>query len=278
MIENSIENNDKRAKKDIQSHSSIIINNESVEEHFKKMHTRLLVVALGLTFLTAFGFLYLVASYQNMYFIQRSQCKSVFFGGFYFYFLNIFILMLVYLRNLQIDLFDPKQSLFIVNSFKQLIFAYLGQLFFGGLFFVAEFCYCSENLTPILIKHLIYQNIQFSLLFIINFIYYSKVVKEAEKISEEKEEQAKKRTIELFNASFALNETKSEVNYGVNRDRTQFIGKLEIETADDTSHFTTSCDNTKMVSVMSLESMFQARDRRKVRCSPRKLFHSNAEV
>lgn len=240
----------------IKTHSSIIINNEDVESYYKRMHNRFSWALLAFTFTSAFGFLYLVAYHQNMYFIQCSQCKTVFFGGFYFYFLSIFLMLMIYLKNLRTDIFNPKDDIFLLNGFKYILSVFGGQLIFVISFFAGEGYYCSINLGNILIDQLIYQILQFSVMFFINFLYFIKVYKEAEPVMKMKEEKSQKQSIEMFNASFALNETKSEIGYGVNKNQNAYLARLELNQTGNTSQFTTSVgDKTNMVSVMSLESI-----------------------
>lgn len=255
MIENISGPKASVTSKSVTHGQSIIINNDDVESYYARAHKKMSWILLGFLLASSYGFLYLVANHQNMYFVQCAQCKTVFFGGFYFYFLSVLVMLMVYLKNLRTELFDSKDDIFLLSSFKAILSVFVSQLVFIVGFFAAESYYCSINLGNILIDQLIFQVLQFSAIFFLNFLYFIKIYKEVEPVINKLTNEGQKQTIELFNASFALNETKSEVAFGVDRNQNDFLKKLKMGT-NNTSQFTTSCgDNTKLGSVMSLESM-----------------------
>lgn len=270
MIENSIANKERKQEFNLHSHNSLIINNEDVETYYRRVHSRYFLGLLIVTFLSAFSFLYIVAANQNLYFTQNSKCKSVYFGGFYFYFLTTFFLVSLYLRNLRIDVFNQKESILVLHSFKQTLFLFTSQLVFAGFFFIADNFFCSANMTNTLIEQLTFQTTQFTLVFIIGFFYSTKVNRQIEEVTQLKTEKAKNQCIELFNASFALNETKSEADIDFERNRVADLKTLDVGGKGNSSQFTVSCDNNKFVSVLSLDGMMNVNKLKKIKRSPRK--------
>ena len=280
MLENSTPNPINQ-EKSVKTHSAIVINNQSVESYFQTSHKNYTLALLLFTFLSSFAYLYIVAQYQNMYFVQCSQCKSTFFGSFYFYFMFTFAHMVVYFKNLKTDVFDPKSSILMLGSFKYILSVFGSQMFFATCFFVTECVYCSDNMVGVVMNLFLYQAIQYTIQFIISFIYLVKTYREIEAIQKQNAEKAQKKTIELFNASFALNETKSEANYGARVNQNQYMTRLDMNQSNtNTSQFTTSYgDNTKMVSVFSADSMLNVSKLQGFKRSPKmRRFNMHREV
>jgi len=270
MLETSAVNQGNH-EKSVKTHSTIVINNQSVESYFQTSHKRYTIALLFFTFFSSFAYLYIVAQYQNMYFVQCAQCKSTFFGSFYFYFMFTFALTIVYFKNIKTDVFDPKSSILMLGSFKYILLVFGSQMFFATCFFIAECFYCSDNMIGVVMNLFIYQAIQYTIQFIISFVYLIKTYREIEAIQKQNAEKAQKKTIELFNASFALNETKSEANYGARMNQNQYMTRLDMNQSNtNTSQFTMSYgDNTKMVSVFSADSMLNVSKLQSMRRSPK---------
>lgn len=264
-----------------ETHSAIVISNQSVESYYQLLHRRYAIALLLFTSFTSFAYLYIVAQYQNLYFVQCSQCRSVFFASFHFYFFFTFLLMYVHFRNLRADVYGPSASVMFIGSLKY-IYGIMGtQVAFAGCFYAQEWLYCSENMTNLLMWLLAYQIIQFMGQFTIMLVYYFRVYSEISIINKNKEEKLKKRSIELFNASFALNDTKSEANYRAHVNQNDFMVNIDMsQSHTNSSQFTTSCcDNTKMVSVFSADSILNITKIQGLKRSPRmKRYMPNRDI
>ena len=280
MIEN-LTPNAANNEKNIETHSAIVISNQSVESYFQKAHKRYTIFLLFFTFITSFMYFYIVAQYQHIYFIQCSQCKSTFFGNFYSYFIFTFAMSLVYFKNLKTDIYDSRSSILILGSFKYILSVFGSQMFFSTVFFISESLYCSDHMVSVVMNFFIFQATQYTIQFLISFLYLVKIYREIEAIQKKNDEKAQKKSIELFNASFALNETKSEANYGGCINQNQFMSKLDInQSQTNNSQFTTSYgDTTKMASVFSADSMLNISRLQNLKRSPRlRRFNIHREV
>ena len=243
---------------------------------------------LGL--ISAFSYLYLVAQKQNLYFIECAQCKFSFFSNFYFYFLNNFGLVMLYIKNSNTNVFRGKKSIpvLVFHSFINILAIFGGQMFFSVTFFIFQNYYCSIALQDILINLFFFQIIHYTINFFIAFLYFIKTYKEIEAIYEKKAEVVNTQVVEIFNASFALNETKSELNnYNYNHNHnmkrgfnpelnsTNLNNQTKFSNVTNTSNFNmtnSTIDNSKMISTISENSIFGKMSfmKKNIRPSPRK--------
>jgi hypothetical protein len=222
--------------------------------------------------ISGFTYLYLVAQKQNLYFIECAQCKFSFFSNFYFYFVNNFGLVMLYMKNSNVDIFKESKDIpiYVFHSFFNILIIFGGQMFFSIAFFVFQNYFCSIALQNILINLFFFQIIQYTLNFFFLSLYYIKTYREIETIYEKKAEVVNTQVVEIFNASFALNETKSEfhdyqnkfnnrvyindnLNTTNNNNQTKYSNTTNISNFNMTN---STIDNSKFISTISENSIF----------------------
>lgn len=268
-------------KMQTETNSAIVINSQTVENYYQMLHRRYSIALLVLTSVSAFAYLYLIAQHQTLYLVQCSQCRATSFASLYAYLLITIALTYIHLKNFKTNVFADKPYLFIIGSEKIILGVLGSQIVLAGCFLAQEWLYCSENIWRLYVWMFIYQLIQYTSHFGLMIVYYYRVYKEIIIIHQNKAENAKKRSIELFNASFALTDTRSEANYRVPINHNEFMAKIDMnQSTTNSSQFTTSyCDNTKMVSMFSADSIFNVSRMESLRKSPKiKRFMHNKEI
>lgn len=259
---------------------------EEIQKELTNQHKFYFTSLSLLGLISAFTYLYLVAQKQNLYFIECAQCKFSFFSNFYFYFLNNFGLVMLYIKNSNTNIFKSQKHIpiFVFHSFINILAIFSGQMFFSIFFFIFQNYFCSIALQNILINLFFFQIIQYTITFFISFLYFIKTYKEIETIYEKKAEIVNTQVVEIFNASFALNETKSELNnycykekrvFNEELNHTNLHNETKFSNTTNNSNFnmtTSTIDNSKMVSTISENSIFGKMSfmKKNVRPSPRK--------
>jgi hypothetical protein len=147
------------------------------------------------------------------------SCKIAFTCNFYLYSLANVILIFIYFRNLNSPTEKVKGfSTSLLGSSKAILALYFTEtLLFIGLF-LGESYVCTRGSDSILLNSFILAMIQSTLQLLLNCIVSMRMTRffEQSKEIEEKQKHAQK-TVEIFNASFCLNETKSEINLNSRR-------------------------------------------------------------
>ena len=190
--------------------------------------------------------------------------------------------MIICFKNLRAKVQEKQPlNIWLHSSYQAITAIFVTEVLITIASFVGQSLACSANLNNVLSDLFIFQLMQYGVHFFVNSFYYYKVHKEIQLLTSgnvtdtkkiKEEDNNNNVRLEIFNASFALNETKSEANmYDIkNRQREQTI-KIDMSHNTNTSHFTMSnMDNTKIGSTISADSVLNMRKFHAFRRTPRK--------
>lgn len=239
-------------------------------------------VAILFTCAGCFLFLYMVSQNQNMYFEEGASCRMCFFSNFYFYFGVNFAYLIVSLHNLRTAAPGKQTSLWLLGSTWGIGAVFFLQLLFSIALFTSEIYACSTALTNALADLFIFQLMQYTVQFFIGLLYNTRLAREsnspAAKTSDFAPNDAPQ--VELFNASFALNETKSEANYNYlrNRPTQEPTLRTDFSSTNNLSTFTNSNIDTTKFGTVSADSCLNVSKFQAFRRSPRRKLNHVKEL
>lgn len=248
-------------------------------------HKIYITISMIFTGFGCFLYLYLVSQYQNLYFIECPSCRMSFFSNFYFYFFINFSFLVICLKNLKIK-FPQKQvtNLWVLNSTKMIGGVFGGQMLFTLAIFSSQMYFCSTGLSNVLVDLFIFQLMQYTVQFFVNLFYNIKVYKEFEtmfnpKILNTEGKETENGPVEIFNASFALNETKSEANYNYLQNKNpEMTFKTDSSNNTNLSNFTNSNIDTTKIGTISADSCLNVSKFQVFKKSPRRKLNHVKEV
>lgn len=159
------------------------------------------------------GVKWLLTAQKNLV-SECAYCKVSFLSGFYIFALVNVALIFLYFRNLNSH--SEKMKLFssnLLGSTRALMALYFTEtILFVGLFLGESFL-CSSSSTSLLLNTFILGLVQSTLQLLLNCICSMRLTRFFEQSQEiEKNQKKANKVVEIFNASFCLNETKSEIN------------------------------------------------------------------
>ena len=211
---------------------------------------------------------------------ECAYCKLAFLTDFYMYALANVILSFIYFRNLNApeDKMKGFSSNFLASS-RAIMAMYVSQTtWYMGLFLAQSFL-CTNAADSVLLNTFILALIQTTLQLLLNCICSMRITRFYEQSKQIEQNQANtKKTIEIFNASFCLNETKSEINlyprrsmysrekinnYSLNR--TNNIGNsifMQPQIGNLSNIHSISTDITKLGSMLSGDSIMDFKKRK----------------
>lgn len=196
----------------IKTKEEFVIQNNSLNNRFIFGLILFSLVSLGL------GIKWLITSQQKLI-TECASCKIGFLGGFYLFAFSNVILVFIYFRNLG----SPSEKMnsfsgsFLASSKAVLALYFSETALFVGIF-LAESFVCSPGLDSLLLNTFILGLIQSTLQLLLNCICSMRLTRFFEQSKEIEESQKKaEKTVEIFNASFCLNEAKSEINLNPRR-------------------------------------------------------------
>lgn len=246
---NSVKN-----EKAIKTSEEFVIENNSIINKFIFGLIIYCLVSLGL------AIKWLIVSQISMV-GECASCKIAFTCNFYLYSLANVILIFIYFRNLN----SPNEKVkgfrtSLLSSSKVILTLYFTEtLIFIGIF-LGESYVCSRAVDSILLNSFILAMVQSTLQLLLNCAVSMKMNRffEQSREIEEKQKHAQQ-TVEIFNASFCLNETKSEIN--LNR-KSSFYNreKMKNYSLNRTNHFGNSIfmngplNNTNLSNIHSIST------------------------
>lgn len=239
-------------------------------------HRAFVTIAMVFTFGGCFMFLYLVSLNQNLYFVECAACRTSFFSNFYLYFLINFAYLVVCLHNFRASLPLKPDRLWLMGHPKSLGFFFAAQVLFCIGLFASQLYACSSALSSVLADLFIFQLLQYSVQFFLGLLYNSRVAKKVAPAVAPPTESAQ---IEIFNASFALNETKSEANYNYLQNKAaEQTFKTDFSSNTNLSHFTNSNIDTTKLGTVSADSCLNVTKFQAFRRSPRRKLNHVKEL
>ena len=261
------------------------MNSEEVLMNAVTSHKIYITISMVFTGCGCFLYLYLVSQNQNLYFVECPACRMSFFSNFYFYFFANFSFLVVCLKNLKVK-FPQKQvtNLWVLNSTKTISGVFSGQMLFTLIVFSSQIYCCSTAISNVLADLFIFQLMQYTVQFFVNLFYNVKVYKEFETIFSPKalptdSKESDNGTVEIFNASFALNETKSEANYNYLQNKNpEMTFKTDSSNNTNLSHFTNSNIDTTKIGTISADSCLNVSKFQVFKRSPRRKLNHVKEV
>lgn len=207
--------------------------------------------------ITACCFFYAVSQQEKIIFSECAQCKIGFFSSFYFYLFNNIAMLSFSLLNITLRFQSGnKSSVLLFKSFRNILVIFGVQMTASLFFFVAQNYYCSFRMQDFLINLFVYQILQFTMQFFICFLYYIKIYKDIEEYLGQKAFVGDNQVVEIFNASFVLNETKSELNEKMRKNRLKPL-VMDAKAKANNSNFNITCSTlgeSKIVSTVSENS------------------------
>lgn len=150
---------------------------------------------------------------------ECAYCKLSFLSGFYIFALTNVTLIFLYFRNLNSHSEKMKSfSSSLLGSVRALMALYFTETALFVALFLGESFLCSPGVGSVLLNTFILGLVQSTLQLLLNCICSMRLVRFFEQSQEiEANHQKAKKVVEIFNASFCLNETKSEINLNPRR-------------------------------------------------------------
>lgn len=209
---------------------------------------------------------------------ECAYCKVAFLSGFYIYSLVNVGLVFLYFRNLNSHSEKMKGfSSNLLSSTRVLMALYFSEtLLFVGLFLGESFL-CSPGSASLVLNSFILSLVQATLQLLLNCICSMRLTRFFEQSREiEQNQKNQKKVVEIFNASFCLNETKSEINLHPRRsmysrekmknhslNRTNNLGNSIYLAGSNLSNIhSISTDITKLGSMLSGDSIMDFQKKR----------------
>lgn len=164
------------------------------------------IVSLGL------GVKWLISSQKSLS-PECAYCKLSFLSGFYLFALVNVTLIFLYFRNLNShsEKIKYRSSNLLGNSRAVMILYSTETILFVGLFLGESFL-CSPQVGSILLNTFILALVQSTLQLLLNCICSMRLTRFFEQSQEIEAKKKTNQVVEIFNASFCLNETQSEIN------------------------------------------------------------------
>ena len=234
------------------------------------------------------GIKWLLTSQKSLV-LECAYCKVSFLSGFYIFALTNVTLIFLYFRNLNSHSEKMKNfSSNLLSSSRAMMALYFTETaLFVGLFLGESFL-CSPTVSSVLLNTFILGLVQSTLQLLLNCICSMRLTRFFEQSQEIEANQKKaNKVVEIFNASFCLNETKSEINLHPRRslysreklknhslNRTNNLGNSIFMAGSNLSNIhSISTDITKLGSMLSGDSIMDFHKKKMVSGHRRKFNH-----